>query len=115
MSSRVQAGVRVRTAVELPVANCPNNPRVPIGTEGIVRRVFGDALGGFQVDLTIGDTITPAVLYDNQIVPVQVSEARTTGAKDAVTAATESSPAQPVASPANPPIRPRVRDANGTQ
>lgn len=69
MSQRIDAGARVRTVVELPVANCPDDSRAPIGSEGVVRKVFGDALGGFLVDLTIGDTVSPAVVYDNQVVP----------------------------------------------
>lgn len=70
MSPRIGPGARVRTTVELPVANSTDDPCAPVGTEGTVRRVFADALGGFQVDLTIAGAVIPAVVYENQIVLV---------------------------------------------
>jgi hypothetical protein len=38
-----------------------------VGTEGIVRRVFGDALGGYQVELFVNDTAVSAVAYGSQL------------------------------------------------
>ena len=67
MPESIRAGARVRTTVALPMALSADNLRAPAGTEGIVQRVFGDALGGFQVDLVIDEAITPAVAYANQI------------------------------------------------
>jgi hypothetical protein len=67
MSGRFTVGTRVTTLVELPVVNSVDDPGAPVGTEGIVRRVFGDALGGYQVELFVNDTAVSAVAYGSQL------------------------------------------------
>ena len=67
MSGRFTVGARVTTLVELPVVNSVDDPGAPVGTEGIVRRVFGDALGGYQVELFVNDTAVSAVAYGSQL------------------------------------------------
>ncbi|MBO0882183.1 MAG: hypothetical protein J2P17_17965 [Mycobacterium sp.] len=67
MSGRMSVGARVTTLVELPVGNSIDELRAPVGTEGVIRRVFDDALGGYQVDLFVADTMMPAIVYGSQM------------------------------------------------
>lgn len=67
MTGRITVGARVRTLVELPVVNSIDRPAAPVGSEGVIRRVFDDALGGYQIDLFVDDTMMSAVVYGSQI------------------------------------------------
>lgn len=49
------------------MVNSIDDSAAPIGTEGVIRRVFDDALGGYQVDLFVGDSMISAVVYGSQI------------------------------------------------
>jgi len=70
MAGRITVGARVTTLVELPVVNSVDRPAAPAGSEGVIRRVFDDALGGYQVDLFVDDSMISAVVYNSQISPI---------------------------------------------
>lgn len=67
MSGQITVGARVTTLVELPAVNSNGHSAAPVGTEGVIRRVFDDALGGYQVDLFLDDSMISAVVYGRQI------------------------------------------------
>ena len=68
VSERIGEGARIETTVDLPVGSSADRPVIPAGTSGVVRRVYTDALGGYQVEFGAAGHLTSAIVYANQLI-----------------------------------------------
>lgn len=72
---RIGEGAAINTVVDLPVGSTTDGLVVPAGTPGKVTRAYTDALGGYQVALQVDGKTVLAVLYANQLVAQETSDA----------------------------------------